>query len=179
LTVLPLYAGVQLDLQPDVDLLQPDDLHDGQVFVRDGRHLLMDWGDACVAHPFLTLSVTLEGVLARGLDDVEGSVDTSPYVEAYLAPYADRYAGDLVAAAQLALRLGWGAGPPTVTSPGTTTRPGTGCACSWTAGPSGDQGPGGHAPRITPTVSRSGKWGNTAAGLAPNRAATTSDSTER
>ncbi len=160
LTVLPLYAGVQLDLQPDVDrllgvgvpdrrlaslpaqfdelvhridveprlrrattqveelcsalaehglpeLLQHDDLHDGQVFVRDGRHLLMDWGDACVSHPFFTLSVTLEGVLAWGLDDVEGSVDTTPYLEAYLAPYADRYAGDLVAAARLALRLGW------------------------------------------------------------------------
>ena len=33
----------------------------------------MDWGDACVSHPFFTLSVTLEGVLAWGLDDVEDS----------------------------------------------------------------------------------------------------------
>ncbi|WFE28505.1 hypothetical protein O7623_04645 [Solwaraspora sp. WMMD791] len=158
--VLPLYAGVQLDLADDVDdllalgvpdrrlatlpqayerivdavgaeprfrdavpmvaslcaelaayglpeLLQHDDLHDAQVFVRDGRHLLMDWGDACVSHPFFTLSVTLDGVLAWGLDDVPNSVDTTPFRDAYLAPYADRFGGDLVAAARLASRLGW------------------------------------------------------------------------
>jgi hypothetical protein len=89
------------------ELLQHDDLHDGQVFVRDGRHLLMDWGDACISHPFFTLSVTLEGVLAWGLDDEPDSVDTTPYLEAYLAPFAERYDGDLVAAAGVATRLGW------------------------------------------------------------------------
>ncbi len=162
LDVLPLYAGVQLDLAGDVDELlalgvpdlrlatlaeryerlvaeadveqrfrdavprvaelcvelaafgipetiQHDDLHDGQVFVRDGRYLLMDWGDACVSHPFFTLSVTLEGVLAWGLDDVEGSVDTAPFRDAYLAPWSERYGGDLVRACGLALRLGWAA----------------------------------------------------------------------
>lgn len=89
------------------ELLQHDDLHDGQVFVRDGRYLLMDWGDACISHPFFSLSVTLEGVLAWGLDDVENSVATAPFRDAYLAPYAERFAGDLVAAATLAQRLGW------------------------------------------------------------------------
>ncbi len=89
------------------ELLQHDDLHDGQVFVREGRHLLMDWGDACISHPFFTLSVTLEGVLAWGLDDVEGSVDTAPFRDAYLAPYAERFGGDLVAAVRVATRLGW------------------------------------------------------------------------
>jgi hypothetical protein len=160
LEVLPLYAGVQLDLAPDVDdliaagvpdmrlatlpeayerlvdgigaerrfrdagrsvaalcdelaaygvpeLLQHDDLHDGQVHVRDGRYAVLDWGDACVSHPFLTLSVTLEGVLSWGLDDVENSVDTTPFRDAYLVPYAERLAGDLVAATEVALRLGW------------------------------------------------------------------------
>jgi hypothetical protein len=115
LDVLPLYAGLQLDLVPEVDELlavgvpdmrlavlpelyvrrldtigaeqrfhdalprveemcaelasfgipetiQHDDLHDGQIFVRDGRHLLLDWGDACISHPFFTLAVTLEGM---------------------------------------------------------------------------------------------------------------------
>lgn len=89
------------------ETIQHDDLHDGQVFVKDGRHLLLDWGDACVSHPFFTLSVTLEGVLAWGLDDVEDSVDTAPFRDAYLAPYAERYDVDLVAAAGLAVRLGW------------------------------------------------------------------------
>ena len=73
----------------------------------DGRHLVIDWGDACISHPFFTLSVTLEGVLAWGLDDVENSVDTAPFRDAYLAPYAERYDGDLVAATRVALRLGW------------------------------------------------------------------------
>lgn len=89
------------------ETLQHDDLHDGQVFVRDDRHLLMDWGDACISHPFFTLSVTLEGVLSWGLDDVEDSVDIGPFRDAYLAPYAERYHGDLVAASRTAMRLGW------------------------------------------------------------------------
>ena len=70
------------------ETIQHDDLHDAQVFVRDGRHLVMDWGDACVTHPFLTLSVTLEGVIAWGVEDVERSVDFAPYRDAYLAPFA-------------------------------------------------------------------------------------------
>jgi hypothetical protein len=89
------------------ETLQHDDLHDGQVFVKDGRHLLLDWGDACVSHPFFTLSVTLQGVIAWGLDDVERSEDLGPYRDAYLAPYAERFGGDLVRATDVAMRLGW------------------------------------------------------------------------
>lgn len=160
LEILPLYAGVQLDLEPEVEemlslgvpdlrlatlpqryeqlfdrveaeprfrdatrlvdelceqlavfaipeTLQHDDLHDGQVFVNEGRHLLLDWGDACISHPFFSLAVTLTGVLAWGLDDVEDSVDIAPFRDAYLAPYAERYDGDLVAASEIAMRLGW------------------------------------------------------------------------
>ena len=162
LDVLPLYAGLQLDLVGDVDELlalgvpdlrlgtlperyerfveeveveqrfrdavplvaelseqlaayripetiQHDDFHDAQVFVRDGRYLLLDWGDACVSHPFCTLSVTLEGVLAWGLDDVENAVDTAPFRDAYLRPWAGRYDVDLVDACEVALRVGWAA----------------------------------------------------------------------
>ena len=89
------------------ETLQHDDLHDGQVFLRDGTHLVMDWGDACISHPFFTLSVTVEGGIAWGVDDVAESEDTGPYVRAYLAPYAERYDGDLLAAARVATRLGW------------------------------------------------------------------------
>lgn len=89
------------------DTIQHDDLHDGQVFVRDEVALIMDWGDACVSHPFFTLSVTLLGVISWGVDDVAGSEDLEPYLDAYLGPYRDRYDGDLEAAARLAMRLGW------------------------------------------------------------------------
>ncbi|WP_134738195.1 hypothetical protein [Nocardioides sp. 503] len=93
--------------------IEHDDLHDGQVFVRDGRHRVMDWGDACVSHPFFVLSVALEGQLAWGLDDVEGSLDTSPFRDTFLAPYAAAYPhlsrADLVEAVSVATRLGWAA----------------------------------------------------------------------
>jgi len=34
-----------------------NDLHDGNVFSRDGRARIIDWGDASLAHPLLTLTV--------------------------------------------------------------------------------------------------------------------------
>ncbi len=89
-----------------VETLQHDDLHDGQVFVKDGRNLILDWGDAVISHPFFTLSVTLEGGIAWGLDDVADSEDIWPYVDTYLARYApDR--PELRDAVPAALRLGW------------------------------------------------------------------------
>lgn len=95
------------------DSLQHDDLHDGQVFVRDGRHWVVDWGDACVSHPFFVLAVALEGQIAWGLDDVESSVDTGPFRDTFLVPYEAAYPdlshADLVEAARLATRLGWAA----------------------------------------------------------------------
>jgi Phosphotransferase enzyme family len=90
------------------ETIQHDDFHDGQVFVRDGRYLLLDWGDACVSHPFFTLSVTLEGQLAWGLDDIQDSVDVRPFRDAYLEPFTLYAEGaDLDAACTTALRLGW------------------------------------------------------------------------
>ncbi len=89
------------------ETIQHDDLHDGQIFLGDGTHLLLDWGDSCISHPFFSLSVTLEGVVAWGVDDVAGSEELGPYIESYLRPYRQRYDGDLVAAAALAMRLGW------------------------------------------------------------------------
>jgi hypothetical protein len=88
------------------ETLQHDDLHDGNVFVRGDRQRILDWGDAVVSHPFFTLSVTLEGVIAWGLDDVENSVDIAPLAAGYLRRYSpDR--PDLADAIPVALRLGW------------------------------------------------------------------------
>ena len=90
------------------ETVQHDDFHDGQVFVKDGEYLLMDWGDACVSHPFFTLSVTLEGGLAWGVDDVEDSEDVAPYRAAYLDRFAAYGTGsERERAAALAQRLGW------------------------------------------------------------------------
>ncbi len=90
------------------ETIEHDDLHDAQIFVRDGRARVLDWGDACVTHPFFTLSVSLEGVLQWGLYDVEDAVDVAPFRDSYLAPFAAAYPGvDLAAAVEPALRLGW------------------------------------------------------------------------
>jgi len=44
------------------DTIQHDDLHDGQVFVKDGRYRVLDWGDACVSHPFYSMTVALRSI---------------------------------------------------------------------------------------------------------------------
>lgn len=90
------------------ETIQHDDLHDGQVFHRDGQYLFFDWGDSCVSHPFFSMAVTLEGVLSWGLDDVEGSLDVTPFRDAYLRPFAEYASRDeLVTALGSAMRLGW------------------------------------------------------------------------
>ncbi|CAN5699828.1 phosphotransferase [soil metagenome] len=95
------------------EAVQHDDLHDAQVFLgvpETGTHLVLDWGDACVTHPFFTLAVTLLGNIAWGLDDEEDSEDVAPYRDSYLAPFAAAYdvgVAELAPAADLAARLGW------------------------------------------------------------------------
>jgi aminoglycoside/choline kinase family phosphotransferase len=50
------------------DSIQHDDLHDGNVFVRDGRVAIFDWGDSSVAHPLWSLVKPLRDARDRGLD---------------------------------------------------------------------------------------------------------------
>jgi hypothetical protein len=42
--------------------VQHDDLHESNVYARDGRLVFLDWGDTCVAHPFGTMLITLRYV---------------------------------------------------------------------------------------------------------------------
>ena len=80
--------------------IQHDDFHDGQVFVKDGRYRLLDWGDSCVAHPFHTLTVTLRAIAWRhGLEP--GSEPLLRLRDAYLEPF-----GAPARAAELAYRTG-------------------------------------------------------------------------
>ena len=89
------------------ETIQHDDLHDAQVFVRDDRYLLLDWGDACISHPFFSLAVTLDGVIAWGVDDVEGSGDGPvPARRTWLRSAGARRATS-VAVSATARRLGW------------------------------------------------------------------------
>jgi hypothetical protein len=77
------------------ETIQHDDLHDGQVFVKDGRYVISDWGDSCVSHPFHTLTVTLRAIAWKhGLEP--GSEALLRLRDAYLEPYgADASLADL------------------------------------------------------------------------------------
>jgi hypothetical protein len=90
------------------ETIQHDDLHDAQVLMRNGTYVFFDWGDSCITHPFLSMSVPLEGVIRWGLDDVEDSVDLRPFRDAYLEPFTGvSPKRDLAAALDAALRVGW------------------------------------------------------------------------
>jgi hypothetical protein len=69
------------------ETLQHDDLHDGNVFVRDGDYLFFDWGDSCVSHPFHTLVVTLRAVAHR-LGLPPGSHDLLRLRDTYLERFS-------------------------------------------------------------------------------------------
>jgi hypothetical protein len=84
------------------ETIQHDDLHDGNVFVRDGRYLIFDWGDSCVSHPFHSLVVTMRA-LAYRLELPPGGPDVLRLRDAYLEPFRKCGSPDeLVEAADLA-----------------------------------------------------------------------------
>src|SRR5580765_2419729 len=90
------------------ETIQHNDLHDRQVFVRDDDYRFLDWAESCISHPFFTMAITLEGVIAWGLDDIRGSVDVSPFRDAYCEPFASYgTSSQLNAALAIAVRLGW------------------------------------------------------------------------
>jgi aminoglycoside/choline kinase family phosphotransferase len=62
------------------DSIQHDDLHDANVFVRDGRIAIFDWGDSSVAHPLWSLVKPLRDARDRG-------TDPEPLCAAYLVAW--------------------------------------------------------------------------------------------
>ena len=42
--------------------VQHDDLHESNVYARDGRLVFLDWGDTCIAHPFASMLITFRYV---------------------------------------------------------------------------------------------------------------------
>ena len=80
------------------DSLQHDDLHPWNVCVRDGTYCFIDWGDACISQPLLSLAVPLAHI-AQG--DAEAAGD------AYLDPWTRfRKRDELVAVVGEARLLG-------------------------------------------------------------------------
>ena len=76
--------------------VQHDDLHPWNVFLRDGDYVVIDWGDACIAQPLLSLSVPLS----------HAERDAAYIRDAYLAPWtALRPRAELVEAVEPAMLL--------------------------------------------------------------------------
>jgi hypothetical protein len=49
------------------ETIQHDDLHQYNIYVRDGRPRILDWGDSSVAHPYFSLVATLRHVDDTGI----------------------------------------------------------------------------------------------------------------
>jgi len=82
------------------------DLHDAQVFVDPAGDRFFDWGDAGVAHPFMTLAVTL-----RVMASTVGVAEESPVIHKAIDAYLERWSAlaplaDLRRGAQLGRALG-------------------------------------------------------------------------
>ncbi|HRA68600.1 MAG TPA: phosphotransferase [Caldilinea sp.] len=81
------------------------DFHDGNILIQHGQYRFIDWGDACVTHPFLTLLVTLRSI-AYGLGLEENDPALRDLRDLYLTQWR-AYGGldDLRRALQLAQPL--------------------------------------------------------------------------
>lgn len=70
------------------DSLDHGDFHDGNILLKNGRISFFDWGDANVAHPFVTLRtffVSIENSLQ--LDDFAFTPEMAALLERYLQPW--------------------------------------------------------------------------------------------
>ena len=88
------------------ETIQHDDLHDGQVFLKDGVVRILDWGDANVAHPFFSL-VVFERALIYGFDLAPDAPELLRLRDEYLEPFtAVATRARIDACLPVALRLG-------------------------------------------------------------------------
>jgi hypothetical protein len=87
------------------DTVQHDDLHQANVWANGDRLLVLDWGDACISHPFASLFVPF-----CFLDDENQLPPRDPWYErlrdAYLEPWGGGPGSGLVETFDLAIRVG-------------------------------------------------------------------------
>jgi hypothetical protein len=83
------------------ETIQHDDLHHANLFVRNGRSRIIDWGDSSIAHPFASLVV-----LFRFLERRAGLAPDDPWFARLRDAYLEPWGPGLVDAVELALRVG-------------------------------------------------------------------------
>jgi hypothetical protein len=78
----------RLERVPVPPSIQHDDLHDANVFLTPGGPVFFDWGDACVTHPFMSLTVAFSSI-AFIHDLAPGDAVFARLRAAYLVPWAE------------------------------------------------------------------------------------------
>lgn len=86
----PTFAArcAQLDALAIPPTIDHSDFHDANILLDGGEYRFIDWGDACVAHPFLTLPVALRSI-AYGLGLDAGDPLLADLRDLYLAQWLD------------------------------------------------------------------------------------------
>ncbi|MCB0134689.1 MAG: phosphotransferase [Caldilineaceae bacterium] len=86
----PTFAArcVQVDALGIPATVDHSDFHDANILLDGGEYRFIDWGDACVAHPFLTLPVALRSI-AYGLGLEAGDPFLAELRDLYLAQWLD------------------------------------------------------------------------------------------
>lgn len=81
--------------------IQHDDLHHKNLYERDGRFRVLDWGDSSISHPFASLVVTF-----RFLEEVTKLLPDDPWFARLADAYLEPWGSGLVDTFALALRVG-------------------------------------------------------------------------
>jgi hypothetical protein len=83
------------------ETIQHDDLHHANLYEREGSMRVLDWGDASVSHPFVSLVVTF-----RFLEERTKLAPSDPWFARLRDAYLEPWGRDLGAAFTLAFRVG-------------------------------------------------------------------------
>jgi hypothetical protein len=81
--------------------VQHDDLHHNNLYVRDGRLRVLDWGDSSISHPFASLVVTF-----RFLEEFNGMTPDDPWFVRLRDAYLEPWGADLANTFALAFVVG-------------------------------------------------------------------------
>ncbi len=83
------------------ETIQHDDLHHANLYARGSSIRVLDWGDAAISHPFVSLVVTFRFLEARTM-----LAPSDPWFARLRDAYLEPWGGNLIDGFTLALRVG-------------------------------------------------------------------------
>jgi hypothetical protein len=102
-TFAPRFAELcrDLDARGIPNTIQHDDLHHRNLYERDGRFRIPDWGDSSISHPFASLVVTF-----RFLEEITKLPPNDPWFARLRDAYLEPWGSGLAETFELAFRVG-------------------------------------------------------------------------